>query len=60
MIEYNYNITSISLDDIINYDKLKFNSNNHWINDKIPDNYDKILSLTNTSKWIDLFKFNNI
>lgn len=60
MSKYNYILKPIKLDDIVLYDKSKFNSNNHWIGDKRPDDYDNILSLSNTSKWINLFKTNNI
>ena len=60
MINYNYTIKSIKLDDIIQYDKSRFNSNNHWIGNKRPYDYDEILFQSNTSKWIEIFKPNNI
>ncbi len=56
MTNYTYKIQPINLDDIVKYDKQKYNSNNHWIDDVRPENYDHILSQTNTHKWIDLFK----
>jgi hypothetical protein len=56
MINYTYKIQPINLDDIVKYDKQKYNSNNHWIDDVRPENYDNVLSQTNTNKWIDLFK----
>lgn len=56
MSKYNYKIKSIKLDDIVKYDKSKFNSNNHWKDNYRPDDYDKVLSQTNTNKWIDIFK----
>jgi len=56
MTNYKYNIQPINLDDIVQYDKAKYNSNNHWINDIRPENYEQVLSQTYTSKWIDLFK----
>ena len=59
MTKYNYTIKQIKLDDIVQFDKLKFNSNNHWIENKRPDDYDNILSLSDTSRWINLFKPNN-
>lgn len=52
----NYKIQPIILDEIVQYDKAKFNSNNHWVNDVRPEDYEHVLSQTNTSKWIDLFK----
>jgi len=60
MNKYNYIINPIKLDDIVQYDKSKFNSNNHWVGDERPLDYDKILSHTNTSKWISLFRPNYI
>jgi hypothetical protein len=60
MSKYNYIIKPIKLDDILLYDKSKFNSNNHWIESKRPVDYDLVLSLSNTSKWINIFKPNNI
>lgn len=54
--KYNYKIKSIKLDDIVQYDKAKYNSNNHWINNTRPENYDKVLAQTDTSKWINEFK----
>jgi len=56
MSNYNYKIKPINLDDVVKYDKAKYNSNNHWINDIRPDDYEQVLLQTNTSKWIDLFK----
>lgn len=44
------------MDDIINHDTAKYNSNNHWTDNKIPDDYHNKLSKNNTSKWIHLFK----
>jgi hypothetical protein len=52
----NYKIEAINLDDIIQYDTEKYNSNNHWTNNIIPDNYKEVLSKSNTEKWISLFK----
>jgi len=50
------NIQPVFLSEVIKYDRKRYNTNNHW--DKElgrPKNYDEILSLGNTSKWIDLF-----
>lgn len=41
--------------DYINSNRDKFNSNNHWINNKRPEDYDKKMEHVKTSKWIDLF-----
>lgn len=53
---WNYIIKPIKLDDIVEYDKKKYNSNNHWINDIRPVDYELVLAQTSTSKWIDFFK----
>ena len=49
-------IKSISLDDILTNNRLRYNTNNHWENNIRPANYDEILSLTHTNKWIDKFR----
>lgn len=51
-----YIIKSKSINDIIKYDKNKYNSNNHWINDEPPSDYDSVLSKSHTHLWIDIFK----
>lgn len=53
---WNYKIKNILLDDILKYDKEKYNSNNHWINDIRPSDYEFVLSQTQTSMWINYFK----
>lgn len=53
---FKYKIKPIKLDDIVHYDKKKYNSNNHWVNNSRPDDYDEVLSQTDTSKWINQFK----
>ena len=55
-IKWKFNIKPIDLDDIVHYDKEKYNSNNHWVNGIRPEDYDKILSNSNTDKWIGSFK----
>jgi hypothetical protein len=52
----NYNISSVKLDDVVKYDKEKYNSNNHWENNIRPINYDYIISQTHTEMWINYFK----
>ncbi len=51
-----YIIKTETLDDIINYDTEKYNSNNHWINNVKPDDYYLKLSQSYTNMWIDIFK----
>lgn len=54
-------ITRINLDHVFAHDKILFNTNNHWIEEKIqrPDDYDYKLSLGNTKNWIELFHKEN-
>jgi len=47
---------SIESSDVNKYDKERFNSNNHWENDQMPDDYMEVLNMTNTKSWIDLFR----
>jgi len=49
-------IKSISIDDVLKYDKVKFNTNNHWNNNIRPKDYDDVISQTHTNKWINQFK----
>lgn len=53
---WNYKIKNIELDEIVKYDKEKYNSNNHWVNDIRPSDYEFVLSQTQTSMWINYFK----
>jgi hypothetical protein len=50
------NIKAIQIDDILENDKKKFNTNNHWIDNKKPDNYDQVISNVQTNKWINQFR----
>jgi len=52
----NYIIENISLDDVNKYGKEKFNSNNHWLNNTPPEDYEISQTDFNTSVWIDKFK----
>ena len=53
-------IEEIELDSILYYGKEKYNSNNHWINNEKPPNYESEIENCNTSKWIDNFHKNYI
>jgi hypothetical protein len=55
-LSWNYKIKPILLDDIIEHDKKKYNSNNHWVNNTRPCDYEYVLEQTSTSKWINQFK----
>jgi hypothetical protein len=49
-------IKPISIDDVLANDKIHYNTNNHWVDDIRPIDYDDVISKTNTNKWIDQFK----
>ena len=49
-------IKPISIDDILKYDKVKYNTNNHWNDNIRPSDYDDVISQTHTNKWINQFK----
>ena len=51
-----YYIEQIDLHDVKSNDKIKYNTNNHWINDIRPNNYIETNKLTETKNWIDLFR----
>ncbi len=51
----NVEFVTIEQDDILTHDKNKYNSNNHWLNDIKPINYDKIINQSKTSLWINKF-----
>jgi hypothetical protein len=49
-------IEEINIEDVKINDKIKYNSNNHWIDNKRPVDYDIISELTETKHWINLLK----
>ena len=51
-----FQIEEIELSDVKENDKIKYNSNNHWIGDIKPDDYDEQNKLTETKNWINLFR----
>lgn len=51
-------IQPINIEDVIKYDKDKYNSNNHWTNDIPPKDYLERLEKSKTNKWIDKFRTN--
>lgn len=51
-------IQGISLSMVMKFDKIKFNTNNHWINDTPPEDYKKSIENTFTKEWIN--EFHNI
>jgi len=49
-------IEPIDIEDVIKYDKDRFNSNNHWINNIKPIDYNERSEMTKTKNWIHLFR----
>lgn len=49
-------IEKVSLEDVLEHDKTKYNSNNHWTNNIKPSDYDEVCNKTNACYWIDKFK----
>ena len=52
----NITIKPISIDDVLAYDRIRYNTNNHRVNNIRPENYDDYIKNTHTDKWIDQFK----
>jgi len=50
------NIKAISIDDVLANDRIKYNTNNHWIDNKRPEDYDDVIANVQTNKWIDQFR----
>lgn len=49
-------IRPISIDDVLANDKKRYNTNNHWIDNIRPEDYDEIIANGHTNKWIDKFR----
>ena len=54
-MDHQIRIVRIDVDDVIHHDKTKYNTNNHWIDEKRPDDYDQKVNQGNTSNWINSF-----
>lgn len=52
----NYIIEQINLSDVYEYDRIRFNSNNHWDNNTAPSDYKEVLTKTYLSNWIHYFR----
>ncbi len=52
-------VEAIPLDDILQYDKTKYNSNNHWIDHHRPADYLEKITSSHTKNWIDAFSKSN-
>jgi hypothetical protein len=53
-------VEPIDINQVINLDKERFNSNNHWKNNERPIDYLEKIDANQTHKWIGLFKSNYI
>jgi hypothetical protein len=51
----NFVIQGIALSVVIKFDKIKFNTNNHWEDGVAPLDYNEKLTKTHTNTWIDKF-----
>ncbi len=51
-------VEPININDVINLDKTRFNTNNHWFNDTKPLDYEAKIEANKTANWIKLFKSN--
>jgi hypothetical protein len=49
-------VEKIDLLDVKSNDKIKYNTNNHWVDNVKPIDYSQINELTETKKWINLFR----
>lgn len=49
-------IQPIDYNDVVIQDKKRYNSNNHWNNDQMPDDYLDVIEMNTTDKWIDNYK----
>lgn len=56
MKSYNFTIEQVKQDDILRLHKSRYNSNNHWVNNTKPLDYQTQIENGYTSKWIELFK----
>lgn len=56
---FRFTIKRYYLDYVLSQNKILFNTNNYWIDDEKPDDYNYKLNITNTEKWIDKFHKNN-
>ena len=48
-------IKRMQLDHVLSHDKVLFNTNNHWENEQMPDDYKIVLSRSQTCNWVDKF-----
>ena len=49
-------IKPINIEDVLINNKIKYNTNNHWINKIKPVDYEDIIAMMHTKYWIDCFR----
>lgn len=49
-------VQTVSIEDLIKLDKIRYNTNNVYENNQQPADYEEVLAATNTATWIDQFK----
>lgn len=49
-------VESIDVEEVVDLDKKRFNSNNHWENDQMPSDYRSVLGQSEAKHWIKSFK----
>lgn len=54
--DMNFIVESVCIDDVLNFDHIRYNTNNHWVDGCPPIDYEQVMSKTNTSNWIHSFK----
>ena len=54
----NFIIQKVNINDVVYYDKQKYNTNNHWIDNTPPKDYHSSMENTRTNKWINKFRTN--
>lgn len=49
-------VQAIQIGDVMQFDKIRYNTNNHWENGPQPGDYDSVCEATSSKYWISLFK----
>jgi hypothetical protein len=55
-VQMKFEVESVCVDDVLHFDHIRYNTNNHWIDGKPPDDYQVVNDRTRSSNWISLFK----
>lgn len=49
-------VEAISIEDVLAFDHIRYNTNNHWDSGLPPTDYQAVCEATNARNWIHLFK----